>query len=962
MEPYELVVDGLAGRLRVHSLSGKEGMSEVWRFDITVSGGRDCDLERSALGRPAMLHLQIGNHPRSFYGIVSAVRVEEAHTIDGETKYSVRLSPRLWLLGRRKRSRIFQHQSVPEIVARVLFDWGIGSRFKLVRSFPEREYCTQYEETDLQFVRRLLAEAGIYFYFQRGGPTDQNAWANALLRLGADAVALADDQAGGFARVAANLATTLIPGDTLILGDDAIGYPSLTGEEPAAPRTAIAAAPVLDFMPNQGARVGTYDKVFELRLRNSLRPNAASFREFDPDRPHIRLLSAAVSTAPFKPSPLELAAMAAATAANAMSAVTMVAPSDLHPVQVTAEIADKTAFVSQLGAPTEVYEHHSPFLFTKWSHASDLAPQILRQERRRASVATGTSGCHDLAPAHRFTLHGHPTPQLDGSYAVIAVHHRGHCPAVQSATSAERAVYENTFDCVPASTTYPPKRPTRKSVQVTLTATVVGPKDEEIFVDDKGQIKVQFHWDREGKLDEESSCWIRTMQPWGGAGWGHQFIPRIGMEVVVTFEGGDPDKPMVLGCVYNGAHPPSFPLPKNKTRSGLRTRSSPGGTGFNELSFEDAAGSEQVYLRAQRDHEEHVGRNQSTSVGDSRTLSVGRDRSETIGNDQRLQVGARRVETIALDDELLVGGARSAIVDGDDSVQVKKGRRVSVLGDLQERVDGHYSTVVGTQDVPAAHETFAWGMHRLGSDLGVEITGKKRIVLRCGSTQIEMTERGISFEAENISLSASKTLTAKGDGPKLTLGDDATLASKEIRLFSTQASLLLDGEAKLDAPAVKLNCAGIDPKKRDDKGQPPKTKPLSVKLTDGDLCELAGKDYVLLAAGVKYEGKTSAAATVEHDIPAEAERAVLILWTGERPHGECIQFRISIEDLAPTNTVAGAKTRLSNLGYHDARQGEELDAETRAGLEDFQRDHGLQPTGELDDATVAALTRVSTGR
>ena len=217
---------------------------------------------------------------------------------------------------------------------------------------------------------------------------------------------------------------------------------------------------------------------------------------------------------------------------------------------------------------------------------------MLRQKRRRAFTVKGESGCPDLAPGHRFALQDHPA----GAPRPARTWSSRSSTAGRRTRSRERTwkVYASTFECAPAEVTYIPPRPKRRSIQVVLTATVVGPGSEDIYADTGGQIKVQFHWDREGGGDERSSCWIRTMQAWGGAGWGALFLPRVGMEVAVAFEGGDPDKPLVLGCLYNGTHPPPFQLPGDRTRSGFRTQSSPGGNGYNELSFQDAAGQEQI--------------------------------------------------------------------------------------------------------------------------------------------------------------------------------------------------------------------------------------------------------------------------------------------------------------------------------------------------------------------------------
>src|SRR5262249_46609799 len=163
-------------------------------------------------------------------------------------------------------------------------------------------------------------------------------------------------------------------------------------------------------------------------------------------------------------------------------------------------------------------------------------------------------------------------------------------------------VYENRFSCIPLAVPYrPPQRTPRPFVRGTQTAVVTGPAGEEIFTDKYSRIKVQFHWDRDGKNDENSSCWVRVASTWAGKQWGAIHIPRIGQEVVVDFLEGDPDQPIVVGSVYNAQQMPPFALPANKTQSGIQTRSSLGGGGanFNQIRFEDKAGSEQLHIHAE---------------------------------------------------------------------------------------------------------------------------------------------------------------------------------------------------------------------------------------------------------------------------------------------------------------------------------------------------------------------------
>jgi Rhs element Vgr protein len=308
------------------------------------------------------------------------------------------------------------------------------------------------------------------------------------------------------------------------VGGAAISTASAVAGTVIADATA-GAAPVMRFMANTAAHVSTYDKITRFSLRNTVRSSAAAFRDFDPDRPMVLLQSVAVSTQPFPPSAFEAAAEAAAAAENAATTAAAMLPGQaagaLDAVGSAVSTADAT--VNEVGAalgqkvPFEVYEHHDPFLFPKWSFGGDQAPRILRQKRRRASMAKGEGGCTDFSPGHRFALQDHPAAQLDGGYVVTSVEHRGE---TRHTGGEDWRVYWNTFECAPAEMPYPPRLPKRRSVQVALTATVTGPAGEEIYVDEKGQIKVQFQWDRDGKYDERSSCWIRTMQPWAGASWG----------------------------------------------------------------------------------------------------------------------------------------------------------------------------------------------------------------------------------------------------------------------------------------------------------------------------------------------------------------------------------------------------------------------------------------------------------
>jgi Rhs element Vgr protein len=830
---FHLTLDGYpAGHFHVESLAGRETLSEPWRFDVvvTVEGTTEEDVERLVLGRSAGLCWNVGKGERAFYGVVAAVQLERVHAASTRyVQYHLRLVPRLWVLKRRRRTRIFQNTSVPEIAAAVLGEAGIGVRFQLLRPHPPREYCTQYEESDLRFVQRLCAEEGLYFAFAQGAPID-----------------------------AASAADALVPGDTVVFGDDASLYANLGGDDPgalaatapgAAP-TPAGEAPTLYFLDMEETTTSHIDKVTRFAPRTVVKASSATYRDYDPDRPMARLGSTVASTQPF-PAPEAPAA--------------------------DGSVAAFTSIVAAGGVDLEVYDHHGPFLFPKWSWAADEAALMMRQKRRRALTARGESGCPDLAPAHRFKLADHPATHLDRAWVVTSVEHRGHRHADRT-----HRVYWATFTVVPAEVTFVPPRPRRESVQVALTATVVGPPGEEIHVDALGQIKVQFHWDRAGGYDERSSCWIRTMHPWGGAGWGVQFIPRIGMEVVVVFEGGDPDKPFVLGALYNGTHPPPFLLPGDKTRSGIRTQSSPGGGGSNELSFEDAAGQEQVYVHAQRDLDEVVERNHTLLArGDERLRVLGsrvdiveedliarvaRNVEEHVGGDHNSQVEGNRIDVVTHNRDDRVSGMLTTRVEGRERRDVQQNADLEYAEDLTTRVRGCLTTLVGKADAKRSWVTHAEGMAKLSALDSAEVSSEGEIVLRVGKSSIRITADKIEIQSPAVTVKGEGGgLSAADEGIKLTSKKDVEVLVEKKLLIKTSdgASLSMEKEVKVDGEKILLNSP------QQAKDAPPKEPepPTKVELCDEEGKPLAYQRFlVVMDDGSEVSGMTDKDGKAEVDL------------------------------------------------------------------------------------------------
>lgn len=232
----------------------------------------------------------------------------------------------------------------------------------------------------------------------------------------------------------------------------------------------------------------------------------------------------------------------------------------------------------------------------------DYAGIRLEEERALFATCHGEGTTHGIAPGFVFSLTKYPDAAQNIKHLTISAHYDFAINPYEVTNTLEHRMFKCSFSTLPAATQYRPARLTpRPTIAGLQTAKVVGEKNEEISTDLYGRVRVQFPWDREGKFDDRSSCLIRVAQAWAGSGWGMQYVPRIGDEVVVSFLEGDPDKPLITGSVYNGKNSPPFDLPGQKETSGVKTKSTKnGGKGYNELSFDDTKGRELITLHAER--------------------------------------------------------------------------------------------------------------------------------------------------------------------------------------------------------------------------------------------------------------------------------------------------------------------------------------------------------------------------
>ena len=341
--------------------------------------------------------------------------------------------------------------------------------------------------------------------------------------------------------------------------------------------------------------------------------------------------------------------------------------------------------------------------------------KIYKDNKRTASIRMqqveaplvlieGESNCRQLTSGHKFNLQRHYSG--DGQYVTVMVVHdarQGHYRSSETSDD-EFGTYRNNFACMPFTIPFRPQRNTpRPTIRGCQTAVVTGPEGAEIFTDKYGRVKVHFHWDRDGSSDADSSCWLRVGTPWAGKNWGAICIPRVGHEVIVDFIEGDPDRPIIVGGVYNADMMPPYDLPANQTRSTMKSHSSPGGGGFNEIRFEDQKDKEEIFIHGQKDFNAVVVHDETRQVGNSRTTVV-QEANDTL--------------TVAK-------GDRSAeVTKGNDELNVKAGNI--------------------TIKAPS-------GTYHLEA-VTVEIQGSATIKLTCGASTIEMTPGTITLTSPMIKL------------------------------------------------------------------------------------------------------------------------------------------------------------------------------------------------------------------
>jgi type VI secretion system secreted protein VgrG len=384
----------------------------------------------------------------------------------------------------------------------------------------------------------------------------------------------------------------------------------------------------------------------------------------------------------------------------------------------------ESVFPAPTGVKFEVYDY--PGEYAKRNEGDALVRVRMEEEEVQRVLINGDSNCAQFTPGFKVDLTGHARPDFDASYVLLSISHTAVEHGYDTGRGEGDHSYTNTFTCIPAAVPFRPPRVTpRPLIQGSQTAEVVGPKGEEIYTDKHGRVKVQFHWDREGKKDENSSCWIRVSHPWAGKGWGSVSIPRIGQEVIIDFLEGDPDQPIVTGRVYNGELMPPYGLPAGGNVSGLKSNSTPGSGGYNEISMNDSKGKEKMTVHAQYD------------LG----TTVEHDESHTV------VTGNRKIDVqTGTHTETIKGNTTITILTGTFSHDVQTGTATyHAKGAVGETYDATQTTTVAKEIVIES------------TGASVHVKGSSEVKLSSGTSFILVGANGtIQIHADNVEMIGTK--------------------------------------------------------------------------------------------------------------------------------------------------------------------------------------------------------------
>jgi len=496
------------------------------------------------------------------------------------------------------------------------------------------------------------------------------------------------------------------------------------------------------------------------------------------------------------------------------------------------------------------YERYDyPGLFEQISQGKDSTQTRIQGNDVGYQVVQGVSQCAFFVPGQKFTVaNSDVQSEVGKKYVITSVTHKSHEAASYPMTVAPGEVlraYENEFKCIPADVQFRPERRTPvPSVHGIQSAVVVGPDGEEIYTDRYGRIKVQFFWDRAGVRNENSSCWIRCAQFAAGKNWGSMFLPRVGQEVAVSFLDGDVDRPFVTGVLYNADQMHAYTLPDEKTKSYIKTNSTMGGDGFNEICFEDLANNEQIFVHAQHNFDLRVLNDRLQNVLNDCHLIVGQEvdgekqgsQYQSVFVNKELHVMGNQIEHIEGNFQLTVGkgaaedggkfdllvankmtesieGDHDFSLTGDQKQKISGGQSVEVVGDRKQNVGGSNSlnVLVGRKQKIGGDDSLEIGgaLHqKVEGNVGVEagqdiylkggmnvvIEAGAELTLKVGGSYIVINPSGVSVVGPLVNLNSGGD-AGEGTPPATTSPEDPDSPADAAQAQPTEPTAAADAQS-----------------------------------------------------------------------------------------------------------------------------------------------------------------------
>lgn len=403
----------------------------------------------------------------------------------------------------------------------------------------------------------------------------------------------------------------------------------------------------------------------------------------------------------------------------------------------------------------EVFESYGRF--QKDNVAKPFLRYRIEQLNSESKSGVAHSNCIKLMPGKIFKLTLHPVEAMNDRWQIVTATHHGVQPSAQMEQGqGQGTTLTNQVTFIPGRNDWRPPYQYKPLADGDEVATVVGPKGEEIYVNEDGAVRVHFHWNRYDAADDTASCWVRVAQAWNGDGYGFLATPRIGQEVIISYLNGDVDRPIVTGTTYNGLNRPPLDLPAKKTQSTWRSKTYKG-SGFNEFRFEDATQNEQIYMHAEKDHVTEILHDQSHTIGNNRTKSVGVDQKESIGRDKRTEVGRDHFETINRNSVIKVLQDQEIQVERNRTLVVNSSEKKTIYADSIDDIGGNKTIEIqGVKDEKVNTKVFTRSKTYI-------IHGEDKTVLAGPGGSLTIDGSGVTIKAKKLTI-LTPSMDIKGGG------------------------------------------------------------------------------------------------------------------------------------------------------------------------------------------------------